>query len=157
MRKLFILLGLAAVLLCGSASAQNRKFGLGIMLGEPTGLSAKLWIGKNTAIDGALAWSFGSIGAFGYQGALYVHADYLFHNFNLIKVEKGRLPVYYGIGASVVLASSVGVGIRIPIGLEYVFADAPFDIFLEIVPMLAVVSGTSFGVNAGLGARYFFK
>jgi len=156
MRKLFFL-GLAAVLLCGSASAQNRKFGLGVILGEPTGLSAKLWIGKNTAIDGALAWSFGSFGTFGYQSALYVHADYLFHNFNLIKVEKGRLPVYYGIGASVVLASDVGVGIRVPIGLEYIFANAPFDIFLEIVPMLAVVPGTSFGVNAGLGARYFFR
>jgi hypothetical protein len=85
------------------------------------------------------------------------HADYLFHNFNLIKVEKGRLPVYYGIGASVVLASSVGAGIRVPVGLEYIFANAPFDIFLEVVPMLAVVPSTSFGVNAGLGARYFFK
>lgn len=156
MKKLFIFIGFA-VLLCGSASAQDRKFGLGIIMGEPTGLSAKLWTGSSTAIDGALAWSFGSFGTFGSQGALYAHADYLFHNFNLIRVEKGRLPVYYGIGASVVLANSAGVGVRIPVGLEYLFANAPFDIFLEVVPMLALVPSTSFGVNAGLGARYFFR
>ena len=154
MKKGFIFLGLAAVLLCGSASAQDRKFGLGIVLGQPTGLSVKRWMGNNTAIDGALAWSFGSSG---YQDALYVHADYLFHNFNLIKAEKGRLPVYYGIGASVVLANDIRAGVRVPVGLEYLFANAPFDIFLEVVPVLVVVPGTSFGVNAGLGARYFFR
>jgi len=157
MRKRFIFLVLAAMLLCSSASAQDRKFGLGIILGEPTGLSAKLWMGKNTAIDGALAWSFGSFGAFGYQGALYAHADYLFHNFDLIKVQKGQLPIYFGVGASVMIANIVGVGVRVPVGLEYLFANAPVDIFLEVVPMLAVAPSTSFGVNAGLGVRYFFK
>jgi len=154
MTKKIIFLGLVTVLLCSSAAAQDRKFGLGIVLGEPTGLSAKLWTGKSTAIDGALAWSFGS---FGEQSAVYLHADYLFHNFNLIKVEKGQLPIYYGIGARVMLANNIGVGVRVPIGLEYLFANAPVDIFLEIVPVLDLVPATSFRVNAGLGVRYFFK
>ena len=154
MKKLFVLLGLAAVLLCGSASARDRQFGLGIILGEPTGLSAKLWMGNNTAIDGALAWSFG---AFGERSAIYLHADYLFHNFNLIKVERGQFPIYYGIGARAMLANNIGVGVRVPIGLEYIFARAPFDIFLEVVPVLDLVPSTAFVVNGGLGVRYFFK
>jgi len=157
MIKKLVLLGLGLVMFCSVASAKDRNFGLGIIAGEPTGLSSKLWTGKNTAIDGALAWSFGSFGTFGNQGALYVHTDYLFHNFNFIRVEKGQLPVYCGIGVSAMLSNSIGVGIRIPLGMEYMFAEAPIGIFLEVVPMLVVVPSTSFGVNAGLGIRYFFR
>jgi hypothetical protein len=29
------------------AECQNRKFGLGIILGDPTGLNGKYWISKN--------------------------------------------------------------------------------------------------------------
>ena len=31
---------------------------LGIQLGEPTGLNAKLWTGRSNAFDFTLAWSF---------------------------------------------------------------------------------------------------
>ena len=150
-KKLIFLVLAAVMLICSSVSAKDRNFGLGIILGQPTGLSAKLWTGKNTAIDAALAWSFTG------NGALYVHADYLLHNFDLIRVEKGQLPVYFGIGARVMLASNAGVGVRIPIGLNYLFAGAPLDIFLEVVPVLDLVPSTAFTVNGGIGVRYFFK
>ena len=75
-------------------SAQNSGFGLGIILAEPTGLSAKIWTGKTTAFDAAAAWSFKN------DGALYLHGDMLFHNFDLINQS---FPVYYGIGARVKL------------------------------------------------------
>ncbi len=55
--------------------AQNSGLGVGMILGEPTGLSAKMWTGKMTAFDAAAAWSFGD------EGALHLHADMLFHNF----------------------------------------------------------------------------
>lgn len=35
--------------LAGSSFGQNGDIGLGIILGEPTGLSAKLWTAKTTA------------------------------------------------------------------------------------------------------------
>ena len=57
MIKPVVLLILAAILLCGTASAQDSGFGLGVILGEPTGISGKLWLGGKTAIDGATAWS----------------------------------------------------------------------------------------------------
>jgi hypothetical protein len=47
-----------ALLICGTAQAQDSGFGLGIIIGEPTGISAKQWTGSRTAIDGAVAWSF---------------------------------------------------------------------------------------------------
>ncbi len=61
------------LLLASSAMAQDRGFGLGVILGEPTGLSGKYWTSSTNAIDGGLAWSFRHAGFF------HVHADYLWH------------------------------------------------------------------------------
>lgn len=151
MAKLFISLGLVAVLLCGNILAQDKGLGLGIILGEPTGISGKKWLGEDRAIDGTVAWSSGD------NSGLHLHADYLFHKFDLIKVEKGKIPLYYGIGGRIKLGDDTNVGVRVPVGLEYLFASAPVDIFLELVPRLDLVPDTEFGIDGGLGARYFFK
>jgi len=36
----------------------SYDFGLGIILGEPTGITFKYWASDKAAFDGALAWSF---------------------------------------------------------------------------------------------------
>ncbi len=151
MVKLFVFAGLVAMLLCGNVSAQDSGFGLGIIVGEPTGISAKLWTGQSTAIDGAVAWSFGR------NEAMHIHVDYLFHYFNLFNIEKGKLPLYFGIGGRVKLADDTKVGVRIPVGIDYMFSNAPVDIFLEVVPLLNLVPDTEFDINAGIGVRFFFK
>ncbi|MEJ2616343.1 MAG: hypothetical protein P8Z35_15410, partial [Ignavibacteriaceae bacterium] len=56
MRNIF--LAAALLLIINSTNAQNRNFGLGIILGEPTGLSAKLTVNHINAFDFAAAWSF---------------------------------------------------------------------------------------------------
>jgi len=48
------------------------------------------------------------------------------------------------------------LAVRIPVGIDYLFSDAPVDIFLEVVPMLDLIPKTKFQFNAALGARYFF-
>jgi len=40
-------------------SVHSKNLGLGIILGSPTGISAKKIINKSNAIDGAISWSFG--------------------------------------------------------------------------------------------------
>ena len=129
--------------------SQDSGLGLGIIIGEPTGLSAKMWTSEKTAIDAGLAWSFSG------SGYMRVHADMLVHNFS-IDVDKGQLPVYFGLGAKLLLASDLGLGIRIPVGIAYLFESAPFDIFLEVVPGLDLLPGTAFGIDAAFGVRYFF-
>jgi len=138
---------ITAVLLCGTVTAQNAGFGLGVIVGEPTGLSCKLWTGSNTAIDGVAAWSFGK------KGALQLHSDYLFHNFNLIK---NNIPIYYGIGGKIKFAEKSEAGIRIPFGIDFMLTEAPIDIFFELVPLVGLVPATDFEVNGGIGIRYFF-
>ena len=152
MKRKIVFVITVILLLTAHSYSQNKGFGLGVILGEPTGVGAKNWISSTTAIDAAIAWSFVN------KGALHIHADYLFHNFELISLEgKGKLPVYFGIGARIKFGDDDSrLAIRIPVGIDYLFGDAPVDVFLEVVPMLDLIPKTKFQFNAALGARYFF-
>jgi len=141
---------LAAVLICGTAQAQDRGFGLGVILGEPTGISGKLWTGYRTAIDGAVAWSFEK------ESSLHLHGDLLFHSFNRVRVDRGKFLLYYGIGGRVKFEDDSRLGVRFPLGIDYLFAKSPLDCFLEIVPILDLAPKTDFGLNGAIGIRYFF-
>ncbi|MDK2976370.1 MAG: hypothetical protein PWP06_845, partial [Candidatus Marinimicrobia bacterium] len=109
MKKLIIFMVVAFVLIAGPVALKAEGLGLGIILGEPTGLSGKMWMGGNTAVDAAAAWSFGD------NGALHLHADYLFHKNDLMEFAS----LYYGLGAKVKLMDDVQVGIRVPVGLVH--------------------------------------
>ncbi|MGH7493065.1 MAG: hypothetical protein ACREOO_11790 [bacterium] len=134
-----------------TAQAQERGFGLGVILGEPSGISGKSWMTKKTALAGAVAWSLER------DEALHVHLDHLFHDFDSMPVEQGTLALYYGFGGRIKFADESTISIRIPIGLNYLFASAPMDLFLEVVPMLDLIPKTEVNLNGGIGIRYFFK
>jgi len=136
---------------CTTTAAQDRGFGLGIILGEPTGLSFKKWRSDTTAIGGAVAWSFGK------KNELHLHGDYLVHNFDVFRSEKEKFAPYYGIGGRIkIIKDESRLGVRIPLGINYIFEKAPLDIFLEFVPLLDLVPSTDFEVNGAIGIRYFF-
>jgi len=120
--------------------------------GEPTGLSLKLWTSGDKAVDAGIAWSFEG------NNNLNIHADYLIHRFSLIKVNKGSLPLYFGIGGRVRFNENRDddLGIRIPVGLDYLFENSPFDVFFEIVPILDLYPSTDLELSAAIGARFFF-
>jgi hypothetical protein len=142
-RRLFMLALLA--LLVGAASFAQTS--VGIILGEPTGLSAKQWIGEGAAFDVAVAWSFADSGAF------YVHVDYQQH-FDPFGVDVGRLLAFAGIGGHVYLRNDITVGIRIPLGLVYEFDEVPLEVFLELAPGINLLMETSPHFAGGLGVRY---
>ncbi len=150
MRTLSVLM-LLAVLLTVASPAFAGGFGLGIILGEPTGISFKQWLTERNAIDAAAAWSFGDVSAF------HVHMDYLYHGPLGADVDPGGILYYVGIGAR--LKATEGdsrIGVRLPLGLDYVFDDTPIDIFFEIAPILDLAPSTDFRMNGSLGLRYFF-
>ena len=134
------------------AGDNTKGFGLGLMAGEPSGLSAKLWTGTRTALDGGLAWSVSE------NSGAAVHLDYLWHVHDMAKTGKGILPFYYGFGLRYRDRDDRDgdFGIRIPLGLNYLFARSAFDVFFEMVPVLDLAPDQKFSVNLALGARYFF-
>jgi hypothetical protein len=139
------------------SNAQQRSFGLGIMFGEPTGISAKLWTSQTNAVDFGLGWS-----AFDnrhYNGTrVHFHMDYLWHSFNAIRSAE-RFPIYYGIGGRINSGGNydASLAIRGVIGIAWLPRNTPIDIFLEIVPSLELSPATGGALDAAIGARYFFE
>ena len=151
MKKLFVILLFGLFIIPPHSTAQDSGFGLGIILGEPTGVSFKSWVGRREAFDVAVAWSFEG------EGAIHIHADYLFHNFRLFHIEKGDLVLYYGIGARVKTVHKTQVGVRIPLGLSYLFEKDPVEIFFELGPIMNLTPKTLFRMTTGIGVRYYFN
>lgn len=150
MKRVFYIVALFA-LVASAAAAQDRGFGLGVILGEPTGVSAKGWISSRTAFDAGLAWSFRR------AGYLHVHMDYLWHFQDVVTTSQQVIP-YIGIGGRVgARDNSAIVGVRIPFGISWIPTNAPIDVFLEIAPIMDLTPETDFNANGGIGVRFYFR
>jgi hypothetical protein len=153
MKNVFVVAAACVILASGDVTAQAGSFGLGVILGEPTGLSAKAWLTKERAIDAAAAWSTY------HDGFFQMHADLLFHEYRLIEVAeaRGRIPLSYGVGGRIVLGKDdEWVGVRFPFGVSYLFREVPLDVFFEIVPILDLLPDTDFDLDGAIGIRFYF-
>ena len=162
MKNLFIIL---ALMVSFSASAKNKGFGLGVILGDPTGLSGKYFLGGNDAIDGGLAYGHHELILFG---------DYLRHfpgKFGRQNAFVANLTPYVGIGPAFAFGDGndkhnhrfihdddddFAFGGRIPLGAEWMAPDMPLGVSLEIVPGMVLIPETDAFVQGGLAVRYYF-
>jgi hypothetical protein len=155
---LFAVVALCVLGASGRVAAQSeRGFGLGLIIGNPTGVSMKGFLSRENAIDGAVG--FGVLGGEG----LHVHADYLWH-FEVKRWDTAALDLYLGAGPMLGLHTHghphgdddhVFIGARAPFGLAMMF-DAPFDVFLEVAAGLWLIQDVRFHLDAAIGGRYWF-
>lgn len=159
-------LGMIAVLLAAQsldpspgAAQSDRDFGLGLIIGDPTGVSMKGFLSEDTAIDGAVGIEL--IGG----DDLHVHADFLWH-FDIKQWSSARLDLYLGVGPTLGFHDGGGkghdddghlhLGARGPFGLAVTFNPARFDVFLEVAAKLHLIDKVRFGLDAAIGGRYWF-
>jgi hypothetical protein len=139
--------------------AEKGTLGLGLILGEPTGITAKLYLADDRAIQAAVGFAF--IGG-GIQGT----ADYLFHPYILQKRESFVLPFYVGPGVRLISyddgrqSRSFASGVRVVAGLVFDFKHVPIDVFVEAAAVgeywFKDGKGLHAALNAAAGARYYF-
>jgi hypothetical protein len=117
-----------------------------------------------TAMDAAAAWSFADFNSF------QLHVDSIWNNYDLIKTKElpGQSSIYYGVGGRLKLKGSndgkgngskdedATLGVRIPVGVSYIYKGTPVELFAEVAPLLAVMPETKLGIGVGIGARYYF-
>ena len=147
------------------ARADGGPFGIGLIVGSPTGLSMKYYLGESgdNAIDAAIGAAF--VGSSGY----HLHADYLWHPIVLTTDPAFKLPLHVGLGARVLLHdrgrnedSNLHLGLRAPVGITFDFTQIPLDVFLEAALILDFHGDEGDGdhigldLNAGVGVRYYF-
>ena len=154
MTRTLVLASLTALLVATAAetaSAQEKNVGLGFIVGEPTGIDAKFNLTEVHALEFALAWSLSD------ENDLHIQGDYLWHKYDVIKVRKGVLPLFFGVGGRIEFRDVADdrVGIRFPVGLDYYFSGAPFDVFVELAPVLDLAPDTDFDIEAAIGGRFW--
>ena len=155
-----------------SASATEvgygRKIGLGFILGDPTGLAGKYWVGPTNAFDFGLGFTnYGpGVGAACYfdnngvqhcQGYFEtsINIDYLWQS-NIVR-STAQLDWYIGGGGRVKVFGGGGfnIGARMPLGLALMFNNPNFlEVFFEIDPAFYIYNGLT--VEGGLGLRIYF-
>jgi hypothetical protein len=135
-------------------------FGVGIILGEPTGVCFKLYLKDDQAVQGAVGGAF-------VTGGIQFHADYVFHPWILQDRDSYVLPAYIGPGVRVISYDApaggkrhVAFGLRAVVGLLFDFKNVPLDAFIEVsaIPEYDFGDNKGFGLafNAGAGVRYYF-
>ena len=146
----------------------NKTFGLGLMLGAPTGLSGKWFYGPDTAID----FGVGAIGYYRGRDGLHLHADHLWHPINIVKAEPFWLPLYAGVGGRMFFFDDdddrvdddddgIAVGVRAPVGVAMDFNNIPLDVFFELALVVDFLVGyeddVDVDINGAIGVRYWFE
>lgn len=147
---------------------RGGNIGLGIVLGDPTGLTAKFWMDNKHAIDGGVAYSFGDY--------ILVYSDYLWHFPKAFAGKESssfvqQLTPYVGPGGEVFFSTGTpslsrrffeghttyfGLGFRIVGGIEWTPADPPLGVFIEIAPGIGIIPRTFAFLQAGIGCRWYF-
>lgn len=158
----------------GGGFEANKTFGLGLELGEPSGLTGKLFVSPQAALDFGIGYAYQN---YYYDDGLHLYADFLFHPTVLAHADAFELPFYIGGGIrywdfdfcdpqGICTYRGSAVGIRIPIGIDFDFNRAPIDIFLQIVPVIDFLHGdyydryrdrTHLAVDPSVGVRFWFK
>ena len=146
-KKISIGWGIIFVLLAGACFGQTTQFGMGLVLFDPSGLTAKVWLHKAGAIDGAIGWS-------GMEGHyLQIQADYLFFSPRIASDKNLQFSFYVGAGGKIIFQENDNAWFRIPLGIDVVLKKTPLNFFFEIVPYF---NFEKIDVTGAIGFRYLF-
>jgi hypothetical protein len=138
--------------------SEKGALGLGLIFGEPTGISVKMYLEDDRAIQGAFGASF-------YADAWQLHGEYVLHPWILQDRDTFVLPVYLGPGVRFMRYNkgrngdaTFAIGLRAVIGLLFDFKNVPLDVFVEAGAVLEYdfTDGFGPGFNVGAGVRYYF-
>lgn len=163
MRRTAMLLSIALLALIANttpAEAQGR-FGLGLMVGDPTGFSWKYKLDSQNALDGALGFSP--------YDRFRFHVDYLWIS---RPFDNQDFSLTYGVGGAAgfgrtdyVLVSrgngyfwrteDRGFGIRGPVGINYMIPRSPVELTVELAPVLVLTPDGGVGIDGGVAVRVY--
>lgn len=150
-------IGFAVLLAASTKVYAAHEFGLGIVVGSPTGITAKYMLSKTKAIDAAISVFDG--------GDFYLHGSWLMIGDRLFNISRFPVQWYFGVGARFISdddhhdgehGDHVHLGGRFPLGLRMSFNDPRIELFSEVSFAMDVAPETDFDLGLGVGARYYF-
>ena len=128
----------------GGASG-GQELGLGIILGQPIGGTAKLWLDDHLAVDAGIGLDDGNVGFWG---------DILWHDWTLLpQPSRGRLGLYLGTGPQLRTGDDERFGVRAIGGISYRPAGHPLELYAEAGPLFELTQGGWVDAVGGVGLR----
>jgi len=151
--KKIIFVSTLVIFLGISLTAQHGNFGIGLILGEPTGLSAKYNLDEKNSIAGGLGWAF-----LENEDRISLHIDYLYHTLDVIQTPI-ILKLHYGFGMHFRFREHYHstLGVRGVLGYNLILEEAPLEFFIELAPVFELLPSTDLSLDGGIGARYYFQ
>ena len=135
---------------------EGRRFGAGIIVGDPTGLTLKGYLTSRIALGAIAAWSF-------VNDSFTAIGDVTYDILDIpTSVSTVTFPVYVGVGGKVGIRGKKDnqrktiVGIRVPLGIAAQWTNHPAEVYVEVAPGIEVIPGVEFDITGGIGARYYF-
>jgi hypothetical protein len=151
MRKLLLITVVFGIVVAARATPARADFGLGLFLGEPTGLDLKIGLDHRSGLDIVLGWTTFDNGRNGYGHLTYLVTPVIAQG------DAVTVPIRVGIGAAVFGPSSdLGVLIRAPFEVGLRLRRTPLEFYGEIALALVFVDPVGFDVQGGLGFRLYF-
>lgn len=141
---------LLALLWSAPARADHGAFGVGLIVGQPTGVTGAYALSDHTALDGAIGLGWIDDRDF------YFHLEFDYYLPTLVRGGSVDLNAYLGIGGFFFAHDDPGIGARAPFGLSLDFNTVPLEIFLELALLMPLVPDLDLDVRGALGFRYYF-
>jgi hypothetical protein len=154
MRKLLPAALVFGIVFAAQATPARADFGLGLFLGEPTGLDLKIGLGNRSALDLVLGIDTYRNGRVNYGHLTYLVTPIVAHGDSVL------VPLRFGIGGALFGNSDdIRFAIRAPFELALRFRRTPLEFYGELA--LALVFFTpnenlALDLQGGVGFRVFF-
>ncbi len=159
-RKLVLV---ATLLFVSAPQAARAEVGVGVFVGEPTGLDVKLDIARRSALDIVLGY-YSHWRDYGLDGA-YGHLTYLVQPL-VAHGDSVLVPLRLGIGVAIFdqagkFDDDINLAARVPFEIGFRFRRTPLEIYLEVALKVTFLDGEPYrhdrvDLDGGLGLRFYF-
>lgn len=155
MRKLLPATLVLGIVLAARATPARADFGIGLFLGDPTGLDVKIGLGNRSGLDLLLGFDTYRDG----RGS-YGHLTYLVTPL-VAQGDAVLVPIRLGIGAALYgTRNDIDFAVRAPLELALRLRHAPLEFYGEIALAFTLFdpgdNDLRIDLQGGLGFRVFF-
>jgi hypothetical protein len=154
MRKLLLTtlcFGIAFAALVARPAAARADVGLGLFLGEPTGIDLTLGLSGRSGLDLLLGWNTFRDGRVGYGHVTYLVTPVVGHG------DAVTVPLRLGIGGALYgPGDDLTFGIRAPLELGLRLRRTPIEFYGEIALAIIFFDNVDTDIQGGVGFRIYF-
>ncbi|HEX2691321.1 MAG TPA: hypothetical protein VHN14_32130 [Kofleriaceae bacterium] len=155
MRKLLVMIFMFGIALAARATPARADVGVGLFLGDPTGLDLKIGLGNRSGLDIVLGFDTFRDGRGGYGHVSYLVTPIVGHGSSVL------VPLRLGIGAALYgTRDDLDFAIRAPFELALRLRSTPLEFYGELALELTLLDpgddSLRIDLQGGGGFRVFF-